>query len=148
MSLVEIVVAMVIIAISLTGTLMLVDTTTRRSADPMLERQATSIAESYLEEALQKNYLDPTDGTLCPTPEGARALFDNVCDFNGLDDAGARDQSGNAITGLDGYRVQVSVDTAANLGTLFGSSEVLRVDITVTDPTGRPLALSGYRTSL
>ena len=148
MSLVEIVVAMVIIAISLTGTLMLVDTTTRRSADPMLERKATSIAESYLEEALQKNYLDPTDGTLCPTPEGARALFDNVCDFNGLDDAGARDQSGNAITGLDGYRVQVSVDPAANLGTLFGSSEVLRVDITVTDPTGRPLALSGYRTSL
>lgn len=148
MTLVEIVVAIVIIAISITGTLILVDTTTRRSADPMLERQAISIAESYLEEALQKSYLDPSDGSLCAPPEAARALYDNVCDFSGLDETGARDQNGNAITGLDGYRVQVAVDSAASLGGLSGSADLLRVDITVTDPTGRPLRISGYRTSL
>lgn len=148
MTLVEIVVAIVIIAISITGTLMLVDTTTRRSADPMLERQAISIAESYLEEALQKSYLDPSDGTLCPTPEGARALYDNVCDFNNLDETGARDQNGNAVTGLDAYRVQMRIDPSATLGTLSGAGDLLRVDIVVTDPTGRPLRLSGYRTSL
>lgn len=148
MTLVEIVVAIVIIAISITGTLILVDTTTRRSADPVLERQAIAIAESYLEEALQKNYLDPNDGTLCPTPEASRGLYDNVCDFAALDELGARDQNGNPIAGLDGYRVQVSVDTSATLGTLSGSADLLRVDLLVTDPTGRPLRLSGYRTSL
>ncbi len=148
MTLVEIVVAIVIIAISITGTLLLVDTTTRRSADPMLERQAISIAESYLEEALQKSYLDPTDGALCPTREGSRALYDNICDFRDLDETGARDQNGTLISGLGGYRVEVDVDTSATLGTLSGSADLLRVDIVVTDPTGRPLRISGYRTSL
>lgn len=147
MSLVELVVAIVILAISLTGTLMLVDTTTRQSADPMLERQAVSIAESYLEEALQKNYLDPSDGTLCPSPEASRSLYDNICDFSGLDDAGARDQSGNAISGLDAYRIQMTVDSSAALGALSGSAQLFRVDVRVTDPTGRPILISGYRTS-
>ncbi|MEZ4290283.1 MAG: prepilin-type cleavage/methylation domain-containing protein [Myxococcota bacterium] len=100
-SLVEIVVAIVVTSIALSGTLMLVDTTTRRSADPMLERQAISIGESYLEEILQKPFFDPDDGTLCPSPEADRDRYDNVCDYQGLDEIGARDQQGDAIAGLE-----------------------------------------------
>jgi MSHA pilin protein MshD len=95
------VVAIVVISISLTGTMLIVETTTRRSVDPMLERQSISIAESYLEEILQKAYLDPDDGTLCPAPEASRNLFDNICDYSGLTETGARDQNGVAIAGLD-----------------------------------------------
>ena len=144
---IELVVAILVIGVSLSGTLTLVDTTTRRSADPMLERQALAIAEAYLEEILLKDYVDPDTGTLCPTAEADRSLYDNVCDYHGLDDSGARNQSGTAIAGLDGYRVQIVVDTTATLGTLSGSGDVVRVDATVTDPQGRIVALSSYRTN-
>lgn len=143
---IELVVAILVIGISLSGTMTLVDTTTRRSADPMLERQALAIGEAYLEEIMLKDYLDPDTGTLCPTAEAARALYDNVCDYDGLDDAGARDQSGTAITGLDGYRIEIDVDTTATLGSLSGSADVIRVDAIITDPQGRVVALSSYRT--
>jgi len=146
MTLIELVVAIVVVAISLGGTLMLVDTTTRRSADPMLERQAISIAEAYLEEILQKSYLDPDTGTLCPTAEAARGLYDNVCDYDGLDELGARDQNGSPVAGLDRYRIEIDVDLSANLGSLSGSADVIRVDAVVTDPTARTLRVSGYRT--
>lgn len=147
MTLIELVVAIVVVSISLGGTLMLVDTTTRRSADPMLERQAISIAEAYLEEVLQKSYFDPDTGTLCPAAEGARGLFDNVCDYQGLDELGAHDQNGSLVAGLGGYRVEIDIDLSAQLGTLSGSAEVLRVDAVVTDPTARIVRVSGYRTA-
>jgi MSHA pilin protein MshD len=147
-SLIELVVAIVVISIALTGTMLIVDTTTRRSVDPMLERQAISIAESYLEEVLQKAFLDPDDGTLCPPAEPSRALFDNICDYDGLDETGARNQLGMPVTGLDFYRIEIDIDQTATLGSLTGSANVLRVDATVTDPMGRPVRLAGYRTSL
>ena len=146
-SLIELVIAIVVVAISLTGTLLVVDTTTRRSAEPLLERQAISIASGYLDEALAKAYLDPDSGTVCPAAEASRALFDNVCDFDGFDETGARDPAGNPITGLGAYRIQLDVDRSAGLGGLSGPNEVLRVDATVTDALGRIVRLSGYRTN-
>ena len=89
-SLIELVAAIVVISVALTGTILLAETTTRHSASPMLGRQAVSIAEAYLEEALAKPYLDPEEGTVCPTPEVTRDLYDNVCDYDGLDETGPR----------------------------------------------------------
>lgn len=146
MTLIELVVAIVVVSISLSGTMMLVDTTTRRSADPMLERQAISIAEAYLEEILQQNYLDPDTATLCGAAEASRPLYDNICDYDGLDEVGARDQSGNPVTGLDGFRIEIDVDQTATLGGLAGSADVIRIDAVVTDPTNRAVRVSGYRT--
>lgn len=147
MSLIELVVAIVVVAICMTGAFALVDTTTRRSADPMLERQATSVAEAYLEEILQQAYLDPDDGTVCPAAEAQRGLFDNVCDYRDLTEVGARDQTGALVPGLENYRVAVAIDSKATLGALAGSIVVLRIDVTVSDPLGRPVRLSAYRTN-
>jgi MSHA pilin protein MshD len=146
MSLIELVVAIVVVSICMTGAFALVDSTVRRSVDPMLERQSTSIAEAYLEEILQRAFLDPDDGDVCPAPEAARESFDNVCDYDGLSELGARDQSGAPVAGLEGYRVGVAIDRAAVLGGLVGEKRVLRIDVTVTDPLGRPVLFSAYRT--
>ncbi len=147
MSLIELVVAIVVISISLTGTFLVLDTTTRRSTDPMLERQAIAIAEAVLEEVLQKAFTDPDDGTLCPAPEATRSLYDNLCDYDGLDELGARDQNGAAIAGLESYRIVVDLDPTTGFGGLTGGSEVVRIDVEVSDPLGRPVRLSGYRTA-
>lgn len=158
MSLVELVMFIMVIAVGLTGVLAVMNYTSQHSADPMVREQALLIAESYMEEVLVKKFIDPTTGTTrtCPTPEGGRTNYDNVCDYNGLSDTGARDQFGNVITGLENYNVAVvvsggtgiSLGPSTNLVANTGSIRVLQVDVTVThsnDP-GFILPLTGYRT--
>ena len=149
LTLIELVVSMSIVSIAIAGTLLAVNTTLRDSADPMIERQATAIAGAYLEEILLKRFYDPdlgAGGGACPGPEATRDLYDNVCDYDGLDDLGARDQDGTAIAGLEAYRVRVTIDQSSTLNTLSGNTEVLRADARVTHPALVDLALSGYRT--
>lgn len=146
-TLVELIIAIVVISIALTGTLVAMNRTARQSGDPMVLRQAVGVAEAYLEEILLKPYDDP-DGGVCPAAEGGgRAVYDNVCDYNLLDDFGAKDQTGTAITGLGSYRVRVAVGTTATLGSLVGpTDDLLRVDVRVTHSNAVDLTLSGYRT--
>jgi MSHA pilin protein MshD len=145
-TLVEMVISIAVVGICVAGVLLAMLTTTARSADPMLQHQASAVAEAYLEEILLRDYLDPDTSSVCPAPEATRDLYDNVCDYALLDDAGARSQDGTPVAGLGDYRVRVGVDGAATLGGLSGSADVLRVDVRVTHPTGLDLTLSGYRT--
>ncbi len=147
LTLVELLIAIVVISVALGGTLLLSRQTVLRSADAMIQHQALVVATAYLEEIMLRAYLDPDTATLCPASEVCRALYDNVCDYAGLDDAGVVDQTGSSVSGLGDYRVRVDVDTTANLGGLSGSADVLRVDVRVTHPTGVDITLSGYRTA-
>lgn len=148
LTLIELVIAMVVIAIALSGTLVLHRSVALSSADAMILAQAGVIAEAYLEEALLRPVYDPdlgAAGGVCPAPEASRALFDNLCDYDGLNDAGARDQSGTPTPGLEAYGVQVEVDASAQLADLSGAPDLLRVDLRVTRGAAEVL-LSGYRT--
>lgn len=138
-TLIELIIAMVVISVALVGVMSVINYTTRHSADPVLRQQAIAIAEAYMEEITLKNYFDPdTDG------EASRALYDDVDDYNGLSDSGARDQNGNAISGLEHYAVNVSVQTQ-NYGPSGSEVSGLKIDVTVTDPAGESLILSGFR---
>jgi MSHA pilin protein MshD len=147
-TLVEMIVSIAIIAVVVSGTLLLVQKVAVHSADPMIERQALAIAQAYLEEILLRPYWDPllgAGGGACPAPPASRDLYDNVCDYQGLDDAGAADQTGTPVPGLAAYRVRVAVDAGAALGDLSGPADVLRVDVRVTHPAVVDLVLSGFR---
>jgi len=136
-TLIELIVAMIVISVALGGVLLVMNYTTARSADPVLRHQALAIAEAYMEEITLKNFADPGG-----PPETGRADYDNVADYNGLADSGAHDQNGNAVTGLENYSVTVAVTSAS-----FGSPTVngLQIVVTVTDPAGESLTLTGYR---
>lgn len=172
-TLIETVASIVIIAIAVSALTFLVSDATRRSADPMIQEQAGAIARAYLEEITLKRFCDPdfdNDGDpatpldcpaqctapacgLCGGPgaglqEPARALFDDVCDYDGLADSGARDQTGAALPALGAYGVAVQVrDSGVSLDALDGGAgEVVRIDVTVSHPAMPvPVALSGYR---
>lgn len=159
LTLVEMVMFIAIVSLGLAGVLLVMNYTSRQSADPMIREQALLIAESYMEEILTKKFLDPSTGTTrtCPTAEGGRTNYDNVCDYNGLNDTGAKDQFGNAVTGLENYNVAVTVSggtgislgPSTNLVANTGSVRVLRVDLTVTHGNLPDFSLpfTGYRTS-
>ena len=138
-TLIELIVAMVVISVALAGVMSVINYTTLHSADPVLRHQAIAIAEAYMEEITLKQYTDPdVDG------EGSRALFDDVDDYNGLSNVGAQDQNGNAISGLNNYSVAVSV-TPQNYGPTGVEVSGLQISVTVTDPGGESLVLTGYR---
>jgi len=163
-TLVELVLYIAVVSVGLAGILLVMNATTRHSADPMIQQQALLIAESYLEEILHKRFRDESPApasTVCPAPEVAgRAAYDNVCDYHNLNDsAGAVDQLGNVVTGLTAYNVSVTVTgvtgdatalgPAGNQVTNSGALRVLRVDVEVThdDVPGFQMRLTGYRTN-
>lgn len=140
-TLVELLVSIVIVSIAASGVLGLLAMTTAGSADPMLRHQAAAIAESYLEEVLLKPFEDP-DGV---DGEVARADFDDLDDYDGLADAGARDQFGMPLAGLGDYSVVVAVSPSSGLPAV-PPADALRVDVVVTRGVEVSFALSGYRT--
>lgn len=143
MTLVELVITIVIIGIAAAALYTAMAAIGGRSADPMLRQQSLAIAEAYLEEILLQPFLDPSD-EVCPTAPANRSSYDNVCDYNGLSDNGARDARGQAVDALANYSVQVVVTAQAWAG--LAASNVLYVQVTVTDPRGQQLQLGSYRT--
>jgi len=152
-TLIELIVAIVIIAVGITGVLSVFVTTISRSADPMLQQQAQLLAEAYLEEILLKKFFDPETGTVCTlTAAGeTRITFDNVCDYHNLNNNPPRNQFDLQFPNLDAaYTVGVQVDSAAGvalgaLNTAGGVMRVLRVDVTVNGPNNIVSRLSGYK---
>lgn len=133
-TLLELIIFIVVVAAGMAGILAVMDTTVRSSADPMVRKQAIALAESTLEEVLQKAYDDP-DGT--NAGETDRTNWDNVGDYNG------RTQADLALpASLAAYAVTIAVvqDDAA-LGVA-----ARRVTVTVTRGA-EAITLSGLRTN-
>ena len=141
MTLIELIVAIVVIAIAVSSVLGVLTSNVQNSADAMVISQAAAIAEAYLEEASLKPFVDP-DGS---DGEAARTDFDDVDDYNGLVDVGAADQFGNPIGALADYTVSVTVVPSAALPNV-PVADALRVDVTVTRAPYVNFTLTGYRT--
>ncbi len=177
-SLIELVVAIVILSIGVTAFLTLIINTTKNSVDPQIRVQGNAIARAYLEEIMLNQFCEPnfdpdTDpatgcsvdctfsacSTVSPNAcggvnatggaETGRAVFDDVCDYNSLNDVGAMDQTGSGvISGLENYTVNVTVDDTATLNGLNGTNgQVVRIDVDVTHSNGATMSLSGYKTN-
>jgi MSHA pilin protein MshD len=142
-TLIELIIAITIVAIGVTSILGALGAASSRSADAMVQQQAVSVAQSYLDEILQRWVVDPGDpgGTLTAT---GRANWNTVDAYNGLTDSGACDQFGNSIPALADYNVAISVVTSAALGAISAAA-VRRIDVTVTHAPNVTVTLSGYR---
>ena len=142
-TLIELVISIVVIAIAASAVLGLLSRTVGRSADAMVMSQAVAIAEAYLEEISLKAYADP-DGV---DGETLRPAFDDVDDYHGLVDNGARDQFGTALAPLAQYTVAVTVAATTALAGVPGA-DAERIDVRVTYPGNGTVALTGYKTRL
>lgn len=143
MTLIEIVIAIVVIAIAVSAVLGVLAGNVQHSADPMVVTQGITIAEAYLDEIAHKPFSDP-DGT---DGEASRIDFDDIDDYDGLIDSGAADQFGNPIAGLGGYTVSVAVNASSGLPGV-AAADVYRIDVRVQFASVVDYTLSGYRTRL
>lgn len=177
-TLVELVVSIVIVSIVVITLMVLTSQTLGRSVDPMIQEQANAIARAYLEEITQKSFCDPgfdvdgdpatpldcrTDcvtsicGGTCRNPglgsqtEAARDLYDDICDYDGLSNSGAIDQTGSAVPGLGQYGISVQIvdDNTVSLNGLTGDTgRAARIDVTVSHPgMSNDVRVSGFRAS-
>lgn len=165
-SLIELIIAIMIIGTAVVGVVSMMTFLVARSPDPMWQEQATLIGEAYMSEIILKPFIDPSKKIkdVCPPLEvGGRGVYDNVCDYRGLVDVGVRDQMGNLVAGLGDYTVTVTVtgDDTVTLGpantptyptlqitndVLADVIQVLRVEVRVQGPESTDLTFTGYRT--
>jgi MSHA pilin protein MshD len=134
-TLMELVVGIVVISIAgaaLAGTLAYLNGTGNTA---ILQAQAQSIANSYLNEILAKRFV--ADGV-----EASRDQYDDINDYNGLNDAVATDEFGNAA---GNFRVRVAVVATALNGIPAAASR--RIDVTVDYGAVYSVVATGYRTN-
>lgn len=131
-TLIEVIIFIVVVGAGLAGILAVSTTTVKDSAEPMVRKQAMALADSVLEELLQKEFLDP-DGT---SGETTRATMDDVADYNGKDKTLFTDWPAT----LSSYTVSIGVTD-----TTLGVVPAKRVVVTVTGGTNT-IVMTGYRT--
>jgi len=151
-TLLEVLVTIVVLSIAATSIMGVFINLGKSSADPMIQQQALSIAEAYMEEILTKQFCE--DPPLCASETGSeeanRSLYDDIQDYNGLSDSGARDQANPAtvITGLSAYDIAVSVGGRQLTGSqTITTANSMRIDVTVSHSAISPITLSGFRTN-
>ena len=135
-TLIELIVSIVIISTALAGILGLVNLTVLHSADPLVQHQAIAIAESYLEEITALPVLDPNGTNTSET----RANFDNIDDYDGLNDVGARDQNNNIIINLGNYTVDVNIADQVISGITMKA-----ITVSVSRASVATINITGYR---
>jgi MSHA pilin protein MshD len=132
-SLIELIFFIVIVSVGLAGVLQVMQVTTAASADPIVRKQALALAESVLQEVLQKAYTDPDPAV--STGETTRETFDDVDDYNGRTNSSFTDLP----AGLSAYTIGIVVAPAT-----LGALAVKRVSVTVSRGS-ESITLHGYR---
>ena len=138
-TLIEMIIAIVILGVGLAGVAVTFSVAIGRSADPVINQQLLAIAEEMIEEVQLKPYVAAANSA----PAGcARDTYNDVADYNGYTTSGQIcTVDGVAVSALTGYSVTVGVATA----TLSGVAAAKRITVTVTRGS-QSLTLVGWRT--
>ncbi len=139
-ALVEAVIAITIVSITAVTIMAQISQANVQSGRSLVQTEAVFLANAYLNEIAARPFDDP-DGV---DGEAARRFYDDVDDYSGLIDVGACDGNGILIPGGNRYTVRVTV---ANSNVLPGvpAADALLVNVTVTDPVGAAMLVSGIR---
>lgn len=167
-TLLEMIVAMVIISVVIAGLVPLV-ALVKNSADPMITKQAESIAEALMDEVRLAGFTwcDPVDANFATAGSAAACAsvpevlgpesgnvrpYDNVNDYNvfcASPMAAITNMTGTADVGFSGFTAKICVSPyALDLSTAGSDIKIepaLRIDITVAKGT-TSFTLTGWRT--
>lgn len=171
-SLIELVMFIVIVSVALAAILLVMNTVTRGSADPLIHKQSLAIAESLLEEVelMPFTFCDPDDANAetataaagcAATPEAlgpeaiagttetrygvgaANAGFDNVSDYDGCDLNTGVANAACDDTGGNGIRDITATAVSAGLGGYNAQVDVAPAALgTITAASGDALLIT------
>ena len=150
-TLVELVIAIVVISIALLASVSSFSLLAGRSANAMVQSRSLELAQLYLDEILARRFDEASDPTGVPPYSGAcrvtddgesRGQFDDVDDFHGLNESPPSLIDLPADTDYNGFAVAVTVVCDNSVGS-NGSAK--RITVTVTAPDGQQSPFSVYR---
>ena len=146
-TLVEMVIAIVIISVGLTGVLLAFNTAVKSSVDPLVHKQMLAIAEEMMEEILLKPYTEsgtkPSNARRSCGAATSRTGFDDIRDYDGYQTTGICDVDGMAVVGLETYDVGVEAQRVS--ADWQGIADTLHVTVTV-EHGNEQFVLQGWRT--
>jgi len=175
-SLIELIMFIVIVSVALAGILLVLNITTRSSADPLVHKQGLAIAESLLEEVALMPFTlcDPDDENAAsaviaadcsagkdqnkggaalttPTPAtenrwSATEPFDNVADYGGFSMSAGICSITNTTPTCTDPIDGLSAYQAGIAVSRAGLALGLRITVTVTGPDNFPVVVEGIRT--
>lgn len=137
-TLIEMIVAIVIISVGLAGVLSAFTTTVKSSADTLIYKQMLSVAEGMLEEILLKPYTAGS-GTITGCD---RSQADDIFDYGSYTDQPVCDIDGTSVAGLAGYTVTV---TQADVTIGTPTAPARKISVQVKRGTDS-LTIVGWRT--
>lgn len=153
-TLVELVMTIVIISVAIAGVVGAFSLLTGRSADPLNQTRAVALAQLYADEIQSRRYDDSTpiggtprvSGCSVNTEESDRSAYDDVDDYNAIDDEVPQKTDGSDLNSAayGSFRVSVEV-TCAGAEVGLPAPDAKRVDITVRDPSDGRFVFTFYR---
>ena len=138
-TLVELVVAMVIVGVALAGLVSVYNRASIASTDPLITQQMLAIGETMMEEVMLKPYIGNN------VREALRAQYDELDDYTSYAKQAVTDVDGNAIASLERYQIGVTVGTAPQTLPGVATTDVKRIVVTVWNGN-QNLVLTGWRT--
>jgi len=143
MTLVELIIAIVIVGTALAGLVAVYNRANIASADPLITQQMLAIGETMMEEIMLKPYLTDAAGAAQPEHRADYTEIGHYDKYATSDGIVAVD--GSAIAGLDRYNLAVSV-TPTTLTDIADDANARRIQVVVTERGGQQLQLTGWRT--
>ncbi|MCL7945987.1 type II secretion system protein [Marinobacter sp. ATCH36] len=152
-TLVELVITIVIISVAIAGVVGAFSLIAGRSADPLSQTRAVALAQLYMDEILSRKYDDDTppggrpkrDGCSIDTEESDRKDYDDVDDYNAINNASPENADGESLgPAYSSFTVSVTV-TCAGGEVDLSDDEAKRIDITITDPSSQDYLFTAYR---
>ncbi len=148
-SLIELIIFIVIVSAALAGLLLVMNVTENGSSNPAIRKQALAAAESLLEEIDLQDYNSTDGATVTVTQANRASQYHIVSNYAGFATTGIYTVDGTTpITGLANYNIASVTVTPAALGSITSASgNAVLITVTVTDPQGNTMQVSGYRTA-
>ncbi len=140
-TLVELIIAMVIIGVAVAGVMQVFNVTAIASADPIVQKQLRAVAESMMDEVQRQ----PFSATANSAASGcARDTYNDIMDYNGYTSSQICQVTGTPVTALAGMSISVAVVATS----LQGIPNADAYQITVTTQRGaNSFRLTGWRSN-
>ena len=152
-SLIELIMFIVIVSIALAGILLVMDTVTKGSVDPIIHKQALAIAESLLEEIELQDFAPaPGEAHTAVTSANRATDYHVIMDYNGFSMPSppgiySINDSTVAVSGLAGYSASAVVEPTTTPWNGIPAGSAVVITVAVKAPSGETLNAVGYRTA-
>jgi MSHA pilin protein MshD len=144
-TLIELIIAMVIIGIALSAVIGVFNFNTVASARPMIDKQMRAFAEGLMEEIQHQPFAASPNNA--PSQACARDTYNDILDYNGYQQNPLCDINGNDL-GLAGMSVRVAVGPPGAGAPMPGvpAGDALQITVTVSHGADS-VTLTGWRTN-